>query len=73
MRSMRLSTALLVPALLLSGCASEPVGPTIPVMPAPNKPFDVFQGDQALCKQFASDQIRGVAGTRRTIRGGHHL
>jgi hypothetical protein len=61
MRSMRLSTALLVPALLLSGCASEPVGPTIPVMPAPNKPFDVFQGDQALCKQFAGDQIRGGA------------
>lgn len=48
MRSIRLTTALLAPVLLLSACASEPLGPTIPVMPAPNKPFDVFQGDQAL-------------------------
>jgi hypothetical protein len=61
MRSIRLTTALLAPVLLLSACASEPLGPTIPVMPAPNKPFDVFQGDQALCKQFATDQVTGGA------------
>jgi hypothetical protein len=61
MRSLRLSTALLAPALLLSACASEPLGPTIPVMPAPNKPFDVFQSDQAVCKQYASSQIQGGA------------
>lgn len=65
MRSIRISAAVLVPALLLSGCASEPLGPTIGVMPAPNKPFDVFQGDQAICKQFAADQIRG--GAERSI------
>ena len=61
MRSIRLTTALLAPVLLLSACSSEPLGPTIPVMPAPNKPFDVFQGDQALCKQFAADQVQGGA------------
>jgi hypothetical protein len=61
MRSMKLPAALLAPALLLSACASEPVGPTVAVMPAPGKPFDVFQGDQALCKQFAADQTRGGA------------
>ncbi len=61
MRSIRLTTALLAPVLMLSACASEPLGPTIPVMPAPNKPFDVFQGDQALCKQYAADQVRGGA------------
>lgn len=61
MRPIRLTTALLAPVLLLSACASEPLGPTIGVMPAPNKPFDVFQGDQAICRQFASDQIRGGA------------
>jgi hypothetical protein len=53
--------AILVPLLLLNACASEPLGPTIPVMPAPGKPFDVFQSDQALCKQYASGQVQGGA------------
>ena len=61
MRALRLSTAALTPVLLLSACATEPLGPTIPVMPAPNKPFDVFQGDQALCKQYASNEVQGGA------------
>ena len=55
------SAAILAPLMLISACASEPLGPTIGVMPAPGKPFDVFQGDQALCKQFASSQIQGGA------------
>jgi hypothetical protein len=61
MRSMRLSAAVLAPVLLLSACASEPMGPTVGVMPAPGKPFDVFQGDQAICKQFASNEVTGGA------------
>src|SRR6202021_464167 len=44
----------LVPAMLLGGCVQQPMGPTIPVMPAPNKPFDVFQNDQVTCENFAS-------------------
>ncbi len=59
MRSLRLPAALLAPVLLLSACASEPMGPTVGVMPAPGKPFDVFQGDQALCKQYASGEVQG--------------
>src|SRR5208283_1451699 len=39
----------------------EPMGPTVAVMPAPGKPFDVFQGDQAVCKGFASQQVQGGA------------
>ena len=61
MRALRLSIAALTPILLLSACATEPLGPTIPVMPAPNKPFDMFQGDQALCKQYASNEVQGGA------------
>jgi hypothetical protein len=61
MRALRLSVAVLTPVLLLSACATEPLGPTIPVMPAPNKPFDLFQGDQALCKQYASNEVQGGA------------
>jgi hypothetical protein len=62
MPSLKRPAALFVlPLLLLNACASEPLGPTIPVMPAPGKPFDVFQSDQALCKQYASGEVQGGA------------
>ena len=61
MRPMKATAAALASLLVLSACASEPLGPTVAVMPAPGKPFDVFQGDQAVCKQFAADQVRGGA------------
>ncbi|MSP03652.1 MAG: glycine zipper family protein [Acetobacteraceae bacterium] len=52
MSRIRLATGLCA-ALMLSACASQPLGPTARVMPAPGKPFEVFAQDQALCKQFA--------------------
>lgn len=62
MRSFKaLSAAVLAPLLLLDACASQPTGPTVAVFPAPGKPFDVFQGDQALCKQFADGEVAGGA------------
>lgn len=61
MRSLRRPATILVLFLLLNACATEPMGPTIAVMPAPNKPFDVFQSDQAVCKQYASSQVQGGA------------
>jgi hypothetical protein len=61
MRSLKRPAAVLIPLLLVSACASEPMGPTVAVMPAPGKPFDVFQGDQALCKQYASNEVQGGA------------
>jgi hypothetical protein len=53
--------AILGPVLLLAACAQTPLGPTVAVMPAPGKPFDVFQGDQLLCKQYAEGQVAGQA------------
>ena len=50
--------------LLISGCGQRPGGPTVAVMPAPNKPFAVFQNDNAACRQYADQQIAG---------GGHRL
>lgn len=49
----------LVLALTLAACASEPLGPTVQVLPARNKPFDVFQEDQIICKQYAQQQVSG--------------
>ncbi len=48
-------------ALLLEGCATTPLGPTVQVLPAPNKPFEVFQQDQAVCTQYAASQVQGQA------------
>jgi hypothetical protein len=60
MRRLNHAAALLVP-VLLAACASEPIGPTVGVMPAPGKPFDVFQSDQALCRQYATSETQGGA------------
>src|SRR5258708_1291674 len=43
--------------VLLTGCVSAPQGPTVPVMPSPNKPFQVFQEDQAVCQNYAQQVI----------------
>ena len=45
----------------LSACANQPMGPSVRVMPAPGKPFDVFQADQARCMQYADGQVAGGA------------
>lgn len=42
---------------LLAGCVTQPMGPSVAVMPAPNKPFDVFAQDQTECKQYADSQV----------------
>jgi len=42
---------------MLAGCASIPTGPSVAVMPGPGKPFDQFQADNAICRQFADQQI----------------
>ena len=47
--------------LLLASCAEMPSGPTVAVMPGPNKPFDVFLQDDSLCRSWASHSI-GVPG-----------
>ena len=48
-------------ALLIGGCVQQPAGPTVAVMPAPYKPFEVFQQDQALCMQYGNQMIAGGA------------
>jgi len=44
---------------LLIGCSTSvmPPGPSVSVMPAPGKSFDVFQSENAACKDFAQQQI----------------
>ena len=44
-------------AVMLASCASIPTGPSVAVMPASGKPFDQFQADNAICRQFAEQQM----------------
>ena len=60
MKSLKLTT-LCSTALLLAACANTPMGPTVRALPAHGKPFEVFQAEQASCKQYADEQIRGQA------------
>ena len=48
-------------AALLAGCAMQPTGPTVRVMPAPYKPFEVFERDQFECEDYAGRSVAGEA------------
>ena len=52
--------ALLAACAALAACVTTPSGPTITVMPAPYKPWDLFQADDAACRAFASRSIEGA-------------
>ena len=54
-------SAILGLAVLAAGCASQPTGPTVRVLPAPNKPFQVFQEEDGYCRNYASSQVAGDA------------
>jgi hypothetical protein len=47
--------------VMLSGCATMPTGPMVPVLPGPGKPFEVFMADDAVCRQWAQQQIGGAS------------
>ena len=55
----RMSVASLVVAMV--GCASTPVSPSLTVMPAPGKPFDVFQQDDKECRAYAQGSLDKTA------------
>ena len=58
--STRMIAAALVVAAL-SACTSAPTGPTIGVMPAAGKPFDVFKADDKECRAFAAESSEGTS------------
>jgi hypothetical protein len=69
----RRSAGLLLLAIpLLGACATVPTGPSVMVLPGSNKPFDVFQNDDAACRQWALHQsgaAPGDAATASTVGG----
>jgi hypothetical protein len=45
----------------LAACASTPMGPTVRALPSKGKPFEQFQYDNSICKDYAYSQIAGQA------------
>jgi uncharacterized protein YcfJ len=61
-----------IAAVLLSGCASVPTGPSVMVMPGSGKSFEQFQEDDAVCRQWASQSVGtspNKAATESTVTG----
>ena len=48
-------------ALMLSGCVTPPMGPSIGVTPGKGKSFEAFQRDQYECEDYASRRVEGGA------------
>ena len=61
---------LVVVLLLLAGCTTIPTGPSMLVLPGTGKSFDQFQADDAVCRQFAYQQVGGMTPERATIDSG---
>src|SRR5919109_1623138 len=58
--------------VLLGACTSLPTGPNVMVLPGVGKPFDQFQVDDMVCRQFAQGQLGtppGQATTQSTVQG----
>lgn len=59
MKRFTLAAVLTAPILfLLTACVSAPTGPTVAVMPREGKPFEVFQQDDQVCRQFAANAVK---------------
>ena len=56
LRGMRKCVSILA-MLAVAGCATMPTGPSVRVLPAPGKSFEQFQVDDAICRQWAGQQI----------------
>jgi hypothetical protein len=51
--------------MILSGCATIPPGPSVMVLPANGKSFDVFQVDDSVCREWAQNRTEWNA--NRTV------
>jgi hypothetical protein len=55
---------------VVSACATVPTGPSVMVLPGAGKPFDQFQLEDLVCRQYAQQQIGvapGQAATQSTV------
>jgi hypothetical protein len=53
---------LVVVIMSLGACATMPTGPSVMSLPGESKSFEEFRADDAVCRQFAYEQIGGISG-----------
>src|SRR4051794_3651943 len=68
----RMTSCVALTAVLgLGACAAPiPAGPSVMVMPAQGKSFEEFQQDDAVCRQYASQQIGGASPSQAAASSG---
>jgi hypothetical protein len=52
--------AAVVTTLACAGCATAPAGPSVLVLPGTGRPFEQFQADVHVCREWAANQVRGA-------------
>ncbi|HEY7039434.1 MAG TPA: hypothetical protein VID28_11295 [Methylomirabilota bacterium] len=52
--------ALTTVTVLCAGCATAPAGPSVMVLPGAGKPFEQFQADVKVCREWAASQVSGA-------------
>jgi len=65
---MRVSSLLAL--LMVGACTTIPTGPSVMVMPGTGKSFDQFRADDAVCRQFALEQVGGAAPNQVAVDSG---
>jgi hypothetical protein len=58
--------------VFLGACPTLPTGPNVMVLPGVGKPFDQFQVDDVVCRQYAQQQtgiVPGQASSQYTLSG----
>ena len=74
---MKKTLAVLLPAALVSACATTPTGPSVMVLPGSGKTFEQFRFDDNECRQYAlqysggkeADQASSDSGLRSAAAG----
>jgi hypothetical protein len=54
----------------LTGCTSMPIGPSMMALPGSGRSFDQFRYDDYACRQYAYEQIGGLAPNDASISSG---
>ena len=55
--------------LLLNGCVILPTGPSVMALPGTGRSFSQFRADDAMCRQYAMEQVGGVPPSQAVVKG----
>ena len=65
----RVAAVALTAIAVLAGCVRMPTAPSVAVMPAPNKPFEVFMQDEQICRGYARSQLGDGSAQNEHVAG----